>query len=81
VEKGEQVKTMLEYNGTEAFFDPRIASALGGDGLPIPDGSLVSVCAWHPGNELLSRRLNQAGYPVSHGCCETCKEILMENEP
>ena len=40
----------------------------------VPAGELVTVCAWHDGQQQITELLIDAGYQTSHGICTECRK-------
>ena len=64
----------IEYENAPAVFIPRVAEIFCA-GLPIAKGKVVLVCAWCD-IEKKAAKISAAGYQVSHGICESCKQKL-----
>ena len=66
----------LEFNGRPVTFDARIGLATDDTGEPLVSGEILTVCAWHDPDKVLTEKLKSAGYQVSHGICHSCLDGL-----
>jgi hypothetical protein len=75
------VEVELKYNGSPCrLTDSGVRDVE--TGRFIPAGALVDLCAWCDKGKVVTKRLKQLGYEITHGVCQKCKlAFLAEAKP
>ena len=74
----------VEYNGYQVVVTSKSRRLFFIDGdiaWPLPDRSLVVVCAWCRKESAIEYELNLAGHKTSHGICKPCMAKEGQKQP